>query len=242
MIEADLTALLREHAVQQLVPGAAIGLLRDGVATSACFGVADVRTGQPVTPETLFSVGSLTKSMVATVIARLAQAGRLSLEDPVAAHVPELRAVGWAQRATVRDLLANRSGLPLSDGLEFDFDGRPEEDDGALSRLAADVASAVPAGTFWSYTNVGWCLLGRVIETVSGTSWEDAMWRHFADAGMRETTFATCTDTRRRASGHEVTAEGPVPVEPLAARAYGPAGAIAVWWVSDLLRFAAMHL
>ena len=242
MIEADLTALLREHAVQQSVPGAAIGLLRYGVATSACVGVADVRTGQPVTPETLFSVGSLTKSMVATVISRLAQTGRLSLEDAVAAHVPELRAVGWAQRATVRDLLANRSGLPLSDELEFDFDGRPEEDDGALSRLAADVASAVPAGTFWSYTNVGWCLLGRLIETVSGTSWEDAMWRHFADAGMRETTFATGTDTRRRASGHEVTAEGPVPVEPLAARAYGPAGANAVSTVTDLLRLAAMHL
>ena len=102
--------------------------------------------------------------------------------------------------------------------------------------------SAVPAGTFWSYTNVGWCLLGRVIETVTDTSWEDAMRRHFADAGMRDTTFATGADTRRRASGHEVTAEGPVPVEPLAARAYGPAGANAVSTVTDLLRFAALHL
>ena len=67
-------------------------------------------------PRRCFSVGSLTKSMVATVIARLAEAGRLSLDDPVAAHVPELRGSGWAQGATLRDLLANRSGLPLRAG------------------------------------------------------------------------------------------------------------------------------
>ena len=122
----------------------------------------------------------------------------------------------WAEGATLRDLLANRSGLPLRDGLEFGFAGRTDEDDGALSRLAADVAAAVPAGAFWSYTNVGWCLLGRVIETVTDAAWEDAMRRHFAGVGMRETTFATGAVTTRRASGHEVTADGPVPVEPLA--------------------------
>src|SRR5215207_8745926 len=85
-------ALLREHASTHSVPGAAVGLLRQGAATTAHCGVADVTTQEPVTPETRFSVGSLTKSMVATVIARLAKAGRLSLEDSVAAHVPELGA------------------------------------------------------------------------------------------------------------------------------------------------------
>lgn len=224
------------------MPGAAIGILREGEVTTAYYGVADVTAGEPVTPETLFSVGSLTKSMVATVIARLAEAGRLSLDDPVAAHVPELRGSGWAQGATLRDLLANRSGLPLRAGLEFDFAGRKDEEDGALSRLAADVAAGVPAGRFWSYTNVGWCLLGRVIETATDAAWEDAMRRHLASAGMRETTFVTDAVTKRRASGHEVTAEGPVPVEPLVARAYGPAGTNAVSTVTDLLRFAAMHL
>ena len=53
------------------MPGAAIGVLRDGVATTACYGVVDVRGGGPVTLESLFGVGSLTKSMVATVIVRL---------------------------------------------------------------------------------------------------------------------------------------------------------------------------
>jgi CubicO group peptidase (beta-lactamase class C family) len=243
VIEQDLADLLHEHASAHGVPGAAIGVLRDGVKTFAWYGVANTRTGAPVTAESRFAVGSLTKSMVATVVARLAAAARLSLDDPVLAHVPELRAATWAERATLRDLLANRSGLPLRLGLEFDFAAREEEDDDVLSRFAARVASEEPTSVDWSYTNAGWCLLGRAIETVSGSVWEEAMRAElFAPTEMRETTFATETDSRARVSGHELTADGAVPVEPLVARSFGPAGASVVSTVADLLRFAALHL
>jgi CubicO group peptidase (beta-lactamase class C family) len=243
MDQEDLAALLREHALRHSVPGAAIGVLRDGTATTACYGAADITTGEPVTPGTWFSAGSLTKSMVATVIAGLAEAGRLSLDDPVSAHVPELRAGGWAGRATLRDLLANRSRLALRAGLEFGFDDRKDHDDGALSRLVADAAAGGPAGDFWSYTNVGWCVLGRAIETTAGAAWEQAMRRHLFDrAGMGETAFVTGGALKGRAVGHKVTADGPVPVAPLTARAYGPAGTSVVTTVTDLLRFAAVHL
>jgi CubicO group peptidase (beta-lactamase class C family) len=241
--QGELAALLRQHAVRHQVPGAGIGVLRDGVATTACYGVADVRTGEPVTPGTRFSAGSLIKSMVATVIAGLAEAGRLSLDDPVTGHVPELRASDWAGRATLRDLLANRSGLALSAGLEFGFADREEQDDGALARLVADVGAAGSAGGFWSYTNAGWCVLGRVIETAAGTGWESAMRRHLFDrARMTRTAFVTGGALARRATGHDISADGPVPVAPLTARAYGPAGTTAVTTVGDLLRFAALHL
>jgi CubicO group peptidase (beta-lactamase class C family) len=225
------------------VPGAAIGLLLQGEATTASYGVADVTISEPVTPETRFSVGSLTKSMVATVIARLAETGRLSLDDPVSAHVPELKGSDWAARATLRDLLANRSGLPLRNDLEFDFAGRTGADDGALSRLAQDVAAAPRGPDIWSYTNVGWCLLGRVIETTTRATWEDAMRRLlFETARMRATTFASDVRPKERASGHDVTAEGAVPVEPLISRAFGPAGTSVSSTAADLLRFAALHL
>jgi CubicO group peptidase (beta-lactamase class C family) len=238
--EGDLTDLLREHALRQSVPGAAIGVVHAGAATTAYYGVADVTTGEAVTFETRFSVGSLTKSMVATVIAGLAEDGLLSLDDPVAAHVPELRGTNWAERATVRDLLANRSGLPLRHELEFGFAGRRDQH---VSRLAGELVAAVPASAVWSYTNVGWCLLGRAIETVTGTRWEDAMRRHLFDrAGMRQTAFATEAVPRQRASGHELTAEGLVPVEPLVSRAYAPAGASVVATLTDVLRFATSHL
>lgn len=242
MQEEGLAALLREHAVAHAVPGAAAGILQRGSAVVACYGTADVTTGEPVTPHTRFSVGSLTKSMVATVIARLAEAGRLSLDDPVTARVPELHASSWADRATLRDLLANRSGLPLSAGLEFGFTDRTDRDDGALARLVADAADG-PGGGFWSYSNMGWCVLGRVIETATGAAWQDAMRRElFGRAGMSATTFVTGAESKRRARGHEVTAEGLVPAQPLTSCAYGPAGTSAVTTVGDLLRFAGLHL
>jgi CubicO group peptidase (beta-lactamase class C family) len=241
--EQDLAELLRQHAAVHGVPGAAIGVFRDGVATFASYGTASTRTGAPVTLHSRFAVGSLTKSMVATVIARLAEDGRLSLDDPVARYVAELRGAGWAERATVRDLLANRSGLPLRVGLEFDFAAHGDEDDDVLSRFAARVAAEEPTTVAWSYTNAGWCVLGRAIETVTGSVWEEEMRATLlAPTEMRETTFATASDSGARVSGHQLTADGLVPVEPLVARAFGPAGTSMVSTVGDILRFATLHL
>ena len=147
MTERELQDLLHRHASVLGVPGAAAGLLHGGHVTTACVGVADVRTDEPVTPESRFGVGSLTKSMCATVIARLAAAGRLSLEDRVAAHVPELRGAAWAESATTRDLLANRSSSdsrPAAASLamtvaHIDFVSNPTP-----KRLSAVTGSSVP--------------------------------------------------------------------------------------------------
>ena len=222
-----------------------VGILRDGAVMTAYHGVADVSRGEPVTPQTRFSLGSLTKPMVATVILRLTEAGQLSLADSVAAHVPELRRASWARSATVRDLLANRAGLPLRSATEFGFSVHSDSDDQALSRLVAEVAtdSAGFARHFWSYTNVGWCVLGRVIETATGTPWEVAMRRYlFEDAGMGRTTFVTEPDAAPRAMGHTIGDDGAQVLEPMVARAYGPAGTSVVSTVTDLLQFASLHL
>jgi CubicO group peptidase (beta-lactamase class C family) len=226
-----------------MVPGAAIGILRDGEMTVAYQGVADMATGEPVTPETRFAVGSLGKSMVATAIARVAfaDAGRLALDDPIVAHVPELRGTGWAERATLRDLLGNRSRLPLS--VESEFSAWPDADDGVLSRVAATIAGGEPMPPFWSYTNVGWCLLGRALETVTGLPWEEAMRATLlAPFGMTETTFTTWPRAEPRAEGHEITAEGIAPVPAWAPRNLGPAGSTVQSTVTDTLRFAGRHL
>lgn len=241
MSDPDLTRLLREHASKHSVPGAAIGVLQDGAVTTAYSGIADTTTGEAVTSDTRFAVGSLTKSMVATVVARLAEAGRLSLDDPAAAHVPELRSTGWGEQATVRDLLANRSRLPLR--ADFEFSGPQGEEDDVLSRFAAEVATGAPTAPFWSYANAGWCLLGRAIETLTELNWEDAMRANLlVPLGMDQTTFATWPVAEPRASGHAVTAEGLVPVEPSTPRAFGPPGATVLSTVTDLLRFASLHL
>ena len=76
-------------------------------------------------------------------------------------------------------------------GWSSDSPGGKDNDGGALSRLVAEAATGGPAGDFWSYTNVGWCVR-RVIETAAGAGWEDAMRRHlFGRAGMSETAFVS---------------------------------------------------
>ena len=241
MSESDLATLLREHATACGVPGAVLGVLAGGAAAIAAAGVADVTTGEPVTPATRFAPGSLVKSMLATALVRLAAAGALSLEDPIAAHVPELRGAEWAERAALRDLLANRARVPLTSKLEFD--GVPGDDDDVLARLAKAVAAETPAAPYWSYTNVGWCLAGRALETVVGAVWEDALGDALlAPLGMEETTFVARAAAEPRATGHEVGPEGPAPVEPWLLRALGPPGSSLLTTIGDVLRFAEAHL
>jgi CubicO group peptidase (beta-lactamase class C family) len=241
MHQQDLASLLQRHAADTRVPGAAIGILDNGAVTTAYCGVANAASGEPITPETRFSAGSLTNSMVATVIARLARDGHLSLDDLVTHHLPELPKHGWAEQATLRDLLANRAGIALSTDLEFGFDAHDAEDDGALARLVAEIPPSTNTG-FWSYANLGWCVLGRVIETTSELSWEQAMERLlFDEVGMTHTSCTISVSTPR-ASGHDLTATEPVPVEPMTSRAYGPAGTTVTTTVEDLLHLALRHL
>jgi CubicO group peptidase (beta-lactamase class C family) len=237
----DLASLLREHMSMHSVPGAAIGVLRDTAVTAAHSGIADVTTNEPVTADTRFAVGSLAKSMVATVIARLVEAGRLSLDDPVAAHVPELRGAGWAARATLRDLLANRSRLPLR--AQVEFSGLQDQTDDVLARMAAEIATGAPTARFWSYSNAGWCLLGRVIETLTGRTWEEAMRTQLlAPLAMEQTTFVNRPVAEPRASGHRLTPHGLAVAEPWTPRSHGPAGSTLLSTLGDLLRFARCHL
>lgn len=238
--DLQLLGVLREHATRQLVPGAALGVLREGVMSAAYWGVADVTTGEAVTAETRFPVGSLTKAMTATVVAQLAKSGHLSLDDPIAAHVPELRAVRWAQ-APVSDLLANRSGLPLLASLEFS--GIAGSDTGVLSRFAASLGAAEPSSVSWSYSNAGWCLLGRAIETTTRLEWEAAMVdRLFAPLGMDQTTFATRAAGEPRAAGHDRHDGRSSRIDPWTPRGFGPSGTTVLSTVRDLLTFAAAHL
>lgn len=235
--ERQLADLLREQARRHRVPGAALGVLRDGVELFACCGVENVETALPITADSRFGVGSLVKPMVATVVLRLALDGRLSLDDPIATRVPELVDAPWAKEASLRDLLANRSGLPLRAGVEFDFSETQDEE--ILARLAARVAAEEPTAVDWSYSNAGWALAGRAIEVVTGRAWEEAMRELlFEPSGMDEAAFASAG----RVSGHQLTDDRPLPVEPLFAPILGPAGATAVATAKDLLRFARMHL
>lgn len=178
--------LLREH-----VPGAGIALVEgDGIVWAGGVGVADRATGRPVTADTLFRVGSITKSFVALALVRLAEQGRIDLRAPVAALAPEL-AIGnrWAaeQPITVAHVLEHTAG--------FD-DMHPNEWSGPLAIEAMPLAQVLarnPAsrvarwrpGSRYSYANPGYTVAAYLIEKVTGRPYEDVIARElFEPMGM----------------------------------------------------------
>ena len=94
------------------VPGAAAGVWNAGRKETAAFGVTSIMNPLAVTPETLFQIGSITKTMVATVVLRLVEQGRLDLDRPVRAILPELQLADEASAAdlTLRHLLTHTGG------------------------------------------------------------------------------------------------------------------------------------
>jgi CubicO group peptidase (beta-lactamase class C family) len=136
--------------------------------------------------------------------------------------------------------------VPLTARLELGFAEHPDADDGALSRLVAE-AAAEPADDAavsvrpWSYSNLGWCLVGRALEVAVGRPWEEAMRTALAPVGLTATVFGRDTSARR-ATGHDVTPDGPTAVPAMDSRAYGPAGTHTTSTVDDLLRLAQRHL
>lgn len=239
---------LTDLAERHRVPGATLGITGgDGhfdAAIDVAHGVLSKATGVEVTPDSLFQIGSITKVWTATLVMQLVDEGLLDLDRPVADVLPEF-AVADAdvtKQVTMRHLLAHTSGI---DGDIFTDTGRGDD---CLERYVAalpDVAQNHPIGATWSYCNAGFVVAGRVVERVTGTTWDAALAeRLVAPLGLTRTvTLPEQALLHRTAVGH-VAPEGEAP-QPAATwgihRALGPAGLITAS-VRDLLEFARMHL
>ena len=149
-----LTDALQQACDIAGVPGAAAGVRVGGQTVRAGTGVINLRTGVPVSDSTLFQIGSITKVWTATLLMTLVQDGRVALDAPVAAYVPELPALAGAgdEELTVLHLLNHTSGLPAD---WFPDTGRGDD---CLERFVArldGVASAHPVGRYCSLQQRG---------------------------------------------------------------------------------------
>jgi CubicO group peptidase (beta-lactamase class C family) len=225
------------------VPGVAIGLLRDGEEFTAGFGVTNVDHPLAVDGDTLFQIGSITKTFTATAAMRLVEEGRLSLDAPVRTYLPELRLADEEVAAcvTLRHLLTHTAGWV---GDYFSDTGRGDD---ALARYVAelaDVEQLTPPGTVYSYCNSGFSLIGRVIEAVTRETFEAALQRLvLAPLGMeRSFLFPEEAMTHRFAVGHANVRDSPVVLRPWQLpRSANPAGGI-IASVRELLRYAGLQL
>lgn len=224
------------------VPGLAVGMIVDGEEHVICRGVTNVRHPLSVDDSTLFQVGSTTKTLTATAALRLADEGRIALDDPVRRVLPALRLADEdvASQVTLRHLLTHTGGW------ESDTMAAFGSGDDALARFVdamRDLPQLAPLG-FWGYQNSAFSLAGRLIEVVTGAPYERAMLDLvLAPLGMDHSMFAASDAIIHRvAVGHRPGAQGPEPSLPWELdRAMNPAGGLASS-VRDQLRYARFHL
>jgi D-alanyl-D-alanine carboxypeptidase len=181
-LNSALRAAVQRDRAAARIPGVAVAVaLADGRTLTVNAGVADRSTRRPVTDDTLFAIGSVTKPFTAALLLRLAERGALRLDDPMRRWVPRFR---WADGITVRNLLAMRSGLP---NFTDDPDWRAAQDRSAgkawtpARTLRYTGPPTAPPGQRWDYSNTNYVLAGLVAERAAGMDYARALRREVLD-------------------------------------------------------------
>jgi len=169
----QIAALITQKMTEYNVPGVAFGMIKDGKVTARGFGVTNVDTPQPITPETIFALASISKTVTTTAMMRLVEQGKVDLNAPVRKYLPEfkLQDESAAATVTVLHLLTHTPG----------WEGQLTPADKGVDTLSAfvdtmkDLPQLAPPGAVWSYNNAGFSVAGRVIEVVTGQNIHDAL-------------------------------------------------------------------
>ncbi|HEY7356681.1 MAG TPA: serine hydrolase domain-containing protein, partial [Ktedonobacterales bacterium] len=205
MSSTEIDALIRRW-IPEDEPGAAVALLKAGqIVHCQGYGLANLEWQQPITPRTVFGLGSLTKPFTATTLMLLEQQGKLRLDAPVQTYLPEY-ATG-EQRVSLRHLLTHTSGIP-------NFVTRPEfwERHAYEAKTVEQVVALFKVlpfdfapGTKYSYSNSGYVLLGQVLERLTDMPYAEAIRRLiFEPLGMTHSCYLEPEPIiPYRASGYE---------------------------------------
>ncbi len=211
----------------------------------AATGVLNKSTGDPVTTDSVFQIGSISKVWTTTMVMQLVDEGHLSLDAPIVEVLPELKLgdADVASKVTMRHLLTHSSGI---DGDVFTDTGRGDDCLEKYVTALADVAQNHPLGATFSYCNSGFVLAGRVIEVLTGKTWDAALRARIIEplALGFTSTLPEETVLHRVAVGHITPdpEQDPEVVKTfLMPRPLGPAGLISAT-AADVTSFARMHL
>lgn len=215
------------------VPGLATAVIDPGRGTTFEHTTGEDGDGEPVTRTTGFLVGSVAKTMTATVVLGLAEEGALSLEDTVADHVPD--APGGD--ATIGELLTHTGGFTAADGLAVS--DRGSDTPATISDALSELRHTGERGEF-AYSSAGYLVLGAVVEAATGQPYPVALRERLLEpAGMGDTT----ADAREAdpAAGHRLWWGRPIRYDPPLDASAGPYGSV-VTTLADLERYAAAQL
>lgn len=180
-------AYVKAEMEKRGIPGVALTIIRDGKTTkTAAYGFANLELKSPVKPETVFEIGSVTKQFTSACILLLQQEGKLSVDDKIGKHFPEIPPT-WTN-VTIRHLLNHTSGIKSYTGLNgFELTKHLTQKQfiAALWELPLEFAP----GEQYKYCNSGYSLLGYIVENVSGKNYWDFLGeRIVGPLGMTSTT------------------------------------------------------
>lgn len=229
------------------IPGVAVGILNGNDEQTAGLGITNVENPLPVTADTLFQIGSITKTVTCTAIMRLVEEGKLSLDIPIRAYLPDLRLQDGkaAEQVTLRHLLTHTAGW---EGDYFDDTGTGDD---ALAKMVTRLdrlAQLTSPGTVYSYNNAGFYLVGRLLEIAAGKPYEAVVKELLLNPLQMNMSFFFPGDmmTYRVASGHEAVYKdenkGPEVARPWGLARAGNAIGGLVSTVKDLLQYARFHM
>ncbi|MFC5436480.1 serine hydrolase domain-containing protein [Rhodanobacter umsongensis] len=224
-------------------PGAAILIARgDEILYRGARGLADVKTGTPLTPDSVFRIGSVSKQFAAAGLLKLVEAGKLSLDDPLSKYVPHFPN---GEHITVLELLNHTSGVKDYTHIAAWRDG-PIEKDLSTAQLIATFKDAKPdfaPGEDWAYDNSGYALVGAVIEAVSGQPWHAYLRSAlFEPLGLTHTGYGADPQfAAQQVHGYSLEDGKVVPAKVISMTIPNAAGAL-VSTVGDLLKWnRALH-
>src|SRR4051812_8892193 len=179
-----LDARLKQLMNRPQMVGLAVGVVENGRITFLRgYGETLEGSGDPVTPQTVFRWASVSKGVAATMVAKLAEQGKIELKAPVVNYAPDLKLpAGNEYRATVADLLSHRLGLYRNA-----YDNKLEEgqDPSVLRQSLVQLNAICAPGTCWSYQNVAYDASSEMVSRVTGLPYEKAVKQYlFNPIGM----------------------------------------------------------
>lgn len=246
-IRSWLTENLPALCAENNVVGAQVGVLAGDEMVDAAAGVLNQRTGVSTTPESVFQIGSITKLWTTTLIMQLVDEGRVHLDDPVRAYLPEFRVQDEDASAaiSVRQLLSHTSGF---EGDVFVSTGTGADAVATfVDAILPGVRQTSVPGELFSYNNAGFVTLGRIVEVLRGMPYNNALRKHIVEP-LKLDTVSTRADEailHSAAVGH-IRHHSSKPLEPTKVWALqasnAPAGSMLSMSTRDLLRLVrAIH-
>jgi len=226
------------------IPGVSVGIYHKGKEYTAGFGVTSIENPLPVTADTLFQTGSISKTFTGTIFMRLIEVGKIELDAPVRTYLPKFKMADKdvVEQATLRHLLTHTGGWI---GDYFNDYGNENDALNKMARAITKLEQVTPLGEVWSYNNAGFNIAGRMVEVITKKPFEQAAQEMLLDPLDLNMTYYFPDDvmiTHRFVVGHHMKGKKVKVSRPWAiGRAGAPVGGV-ISTVKDLLTYARFHM